>query len=433
MDLSRRNFIAASGVMAMPLVLAGCGFVPSESKQNVGSGTISFTTWGTDAELAGFKRLISSFEKANKGAKVQLNTVPYEQMFPNIDAQLQAGNPPDVFRAVYTNIGSYAGQGQLLDLSKHLPSGFADRFTPQAWASVQHGGKPFGVPHHTDTSVIFYNRSALAAAGITSVPTKIADAWSWEEFTSVAKKLRAQLPASKYPFGYNWQGGSVSRWLSLLYQADGRFLTDDLRHAAIDSAAGRAAVDFSKSFFEANLVPPNDTPKSTTYAADNFYNGTTAMVFSGAFAIPDAQSALKSDWGATFHLRHERQGGDFGGNPLVATKAAASKGDLIAAFFDHVTRATQMRDFCSGAFLLPTRKDLVEGGIKFAQRPDLSSVFLGQASVVRASDSSQVTAPAMDKINTVLKDQLEQGFIGGRDTNTTVQALASGIDSAVGG
>ena len=433
MDVTRRQFLTVAGAASGLMLLSGCGFVPSASKPKPSAGTLSFTTWGTDAELNGFKRLISGFEKANSGAKVALNAVPYEQMFTNIDAQLQAGNPPDIWRAGYTNIGSYAAAGQLLDLGSALPSDFSDRFTPQAWAAVQNGGSPHGVPHHTDTSVIFYNKSALAAAGVTSVPTQIDDAWTWDEFLDLAAVLRGKLPAEKYPFGYNWQGNSVGRWLSLLYQADGRFLTEDLDKPAIDSDAGRAAVEFGRGLFPANLVPPNDTPKSTTYAADNFYNQTTAMVFSGAFAIPDAQAAFGDDWGATFHLRRDRQGGDFGGNPLVASKVAADKADLIAAFFDYVTQEEQMRDFCSGAFLLPTRRDLVDNGIEFTTRPDLSPVFLGQASVVQASDSSQVASPAMPKIITVLKDELETGFVGGRDAGATVTALASGIATAVSG
>ncbi len=120
-------------------------------------------------------------------------------MFTNIDAQIQAGNPPDVFRVPYYTLGSYAGRGQLLDLSKHVPSGFGDRFTPTAWAAVQGNGKPYGVPHHTDTSVILYDKAALAAAGVTSVPTTADQAWTWDELTAVAQRLRKSLPQRQVP------------------------------------------------------------------------------------------------------------------------------------------------------------------------------------------------------------------------------------------
>lgn len=433
MDLSRRHFLVGSGAVTLPLLLAGCGFAPQKSTPTVaGTKTLTFTTWGTDAELASFARAIAAFEAANAGTKVQLNSVPYGQMFTNIDAQLQAGNPPDVFRVPYYTFGSYAGRDQLLDLSPYLESGFSDRFTDAAWAAVQGKDKPFGVPHHTDTSAVLYNKAAFDSAGITSVPTKLGDAWTWDELSAVAAKLRAAQPADKYPMAYNWQGNGVTRWLSLLFQADGRFLDTNLIDPAIDSAAGAAALEFSKSFFTNNFVPPNDTVTSSTYASDTWYSQTSAMVWSGAFAVPDATKTLDFEWGATFAPRNKRGGSDFGGNALVATAGTANP-ELAASFLDFVTADTQMRDFCQTASLLPTRKDLTESGIDFDVRPELAPIFVAQASTVRAEDSSQVASPDMSKIITVLKDNLEPAFAGGTSTADTLKSIAAGIAQATGG
>ncbi|GAA5034159.1 hypothetical protein GCM10023258_34710 [Terrabacter aeriphilus] len=429
MDLDRRHFLTAAGLVALPTLLSSCGFAPQSSSSPSGTDTLSFTTWGTDSELAGFRTAIAAFQKANPGSTVTLNAVPYAQMFTNIDAQLQAGNPPDVFRVPYYTFGSYAGRGQLLDLTPHLPGGFSDRFTSAAWAAVQNGGKPFGVPHHTDTTAILYNKAALTKAGVDAVPTSIEDAWTWAEFEKVAQALRRSLPADRYPFAYNWQGNGVTRWLTWLFESDGRFLADDLVTPAIDSAAGRQAVDFTKSFFTRGYVPPNSSVKSTKLAADLWYAQTTAMNFGGAFLIPDAQQTLDFEWGATFAPRNVRSASDFGGNALVAT-AKTGKPELAAAFLDFMTQADSMKGFCENASLLPTRKDLNASGITFATRPELSPVFIGQAGAVKAQDSGQVASPSMSKIITVLKDQLEQAFVGGQDTATTLAGMTAGIAAA---
>ncbi len=432
MPLTRRQLLTAAGAAGAPLALSACGGFSTADRDagSAASGTITFTTWGTDAELAGLRQAVTSFQQANDGVTVQLNSVPYEQMFTTIDAQLQAGNPPDVFRVPYYTFGSYAGRGQLLDLGPHLENGFADRFTPQAWAAVQNAGKPFGVPHHTDTSVILYNVELLKAAGVTDVPTRIEDAWTWEQFQDAATLLRAKLPEGTWPFAYNWQGNGVTRWLSWLFEADGRFLSENLAKAAIDSDAGRAAVEFTQGFFRQNLVPPNSSVKSSTYAADLWYSGTTAMNFGGAFLVPDAASTADFEWGVTFPPRNARSAGDFGGNALVATKGAKDPA-LVARFLDHVTQKQQMQDFCAGASLLPTRADLVEEGIAFKTRPELSPVFVAQAGAVLAQDSGQVASPSMSAIITVLKDQLEEAFVGDQDAATTVRNLAEGIGAAV--
>ncbi|RFA17433.1 sugar ABC transporter substrate-binding protein [Subtercola boreus] len=441
MELTRRQILIGAAAASLPLLLAGCGFAPPATTSGGGAtgsggsgatGTLTFTTWGTDAELAGFKSAIDRFQQANAGATVSLNSVPYGQMFTNIDAQLQAGNPPDIFRVPYYTFGSYAGRDQLLDLSSYLPAGFSDAFTPAAWAAVQNRKTPYGVPHHTDTSVILYNRAALETAGITSIPTTLDDAWSWDEFGSVLQKLRGSLPADKYPYAANWQGNGVTRWLSWLFESDGAFLNDDLVTPAIDSDAGRKAVDYTKNFFSSNFVPQNNSVKSTTLASDIWYAQTSAMVSAGAFLVPDATSTLDFEWGATFSPRNVRSAGDFGGNALVATKATANP-ELASAFLQFVTQEEEMRQFCAGASLLPTRADLTASGIDFAVRPELSPVFVGQASSVQAKDSGQVTSPSMSKIITVLQDQLEQAFVGGQSTSDTLAAMTSGIAAATAG
>lgn len=430
MHLPRRSFLALSGVGALSLA-TGCGFAPqSGSQSSAATGSVTFTTWGTDAELAGFRAAITAFEAANPGAKVELNAVPYEQMLTNIDAQLQAGNPPDVFRVPYYTFGAYAGRDQLLDLSGLLPDGTADGFTETAWAAVQSDGKVFGVPHHTDTSAIYYNKKLLQDAGVT-LPAAVGSAWTWQQLTSVGDQLKKSLPKGSYPWAYNWQGNGVTRWLSLLFQADGRLLESDQRTPAIDSQAGRDTVAFTKSFFTESYVPANDSIKSSTYAQDSWYAGTVAMTWGGAFAIPDADATADFDWGVTWAPRNKRGGGDFGGNALVATKQAKDP-ELTAAFLAFVTQTEQMKDFCQRASLLPTRRDLSDSGIEFATRPELSKVFLEQAATVQPGDVSQVASPSMSKIIPVLQNALEDAFVGEATPETTVKTITTGITEAVG-
>ncbi|MEY2847416.1 MAG: hypothetical protein RI885_81, partial [Actinomycetota bacterium] len=170
MDISRRQIIAMAGALGGVAALSSCAGFSRPAAPSSGSNELTFTTWGTEAELGAFNRAIAAFEEATPGATVKLNEVPYQQMFENIDAQLQSGTEPDIFRATYTNLGLYAGREQLLDLSTHLDGDFGDQFTDQLWQAVQFDGTPYAVPHITDTSTIIYNKEAFAAAGITSVP-----------------------------------------------------------------------------------------------------------------------------------------------------------------------------------------------------------------------------------------------------------------------
>lgn len=430
MDLSRRQMLGAAGALGGLAALSACsGF--TRPAADVSSDELTFTTWGTESELTEFERVIAAFEEANRGAKVRLNVVPYAEMFENIDAQLQAGNPPDIFRALYSNLGAYAGRKQLLDLTPHLDGAFGGRFTDQMWQAVQFDGAPYGVPHHTDTSTILYNKAAFAAAGISSVPDTLESAWSWEEFEQVATTLRAQLPDDRYPLVYNWQASGITRWFSWLFQADGRFLEEDLVTPAINSEAGRAAVDFTKSFFPNRLVPENNSVKSPTFASESFFSETAAMTFAGTFLLPDVKALAPFETGATFQPRNKRGGSDLGGNPVVAS-AETKKPQLAADFLAFLTDEEMMYNFCAGSSLLPTLKSLVGEDIPFVALPELGTYFVQQASNVRPEDAAQIASPSMAAINEVLRDQLEQAFIGGQSTETTLVNISDGIARATG-
>ncbi len=116
--------------------------------------------------------------------------------------------------------------------------------------------------------------------------------------------------------------------------------------------------------------------------------------------------------------------------PSSAT-AGTKQPAKVAAFLDYLTQQQPMHDFCVGASLLPTRTDLVNGGLKYAVRPELTPFFTGQASTVQPQDAAQVASPSMLNIITVLKNELEQAFIGGQSTATTVSNMSTGIATAL--
>jgi len=430
--LSKRKLLSATGiVMASSLLLAGCaGFGGGGSSDNgSGSQTLTFTTWASETEEAAFKELIKKFEAENEGSKIKLNVVPYDQMFSNIDAQLASGDAPDLFRVDYGNLGVYSSQDQLLDLSSYFTPEESGAFVPAMWEAVSFDGKPYGVPHQTDVSALLLNTKLLADAGITDIPTTLEDAWTWDEFADVATKLRASLPAEQYPFVYNWQLGGTSRWLSWLFEADGKLLEDDGVTPAIDSAEGKKALDFTKSFFDNNWVPPTSSVKSSGYADTVFAEQTAAMAFVGSFLVPDMDYFNEFEWTATFMPRDKRGATDLGGNALVATKDTANP-DLAAKFLKFMVSEDSMETFCAQTMELPTLLSLADKDIAYTTRPDLMPIFVQQATTIEPSDVKQLTSPYMAAIATAMQDQLELAFVGGQSTEDTLKNLTAAITEA---
>ena len=451
MAVSRRHFLAGSLGAAAVAGVAGCSSVHSggagnntksgstESagkKANLGkvTGNLTFAFWGgSTGEEAGFANAKTKFEAANPGATITLKKVPYDGFFSGIDRGIQSNTAPDVFRVDYTTIGKYSGKGVLLDLTEYFSKEQSDAFLPALWESIKYNGVPYGVPHQTDTTCIVYNKAAFTQAGITSVPDKIEDAWTWDEFSAVATKLRSSLPANKFPFAYDWTQAGAFRWLSWLYQAGGRLLSSDLKKCALPSDAATKAMDYTKSFFAKKWVPANNTIKTSVYSDNFFLSQLVPMTFIGDFLVPelaDKKTGYKGgEWGATFMPQDKGAASDLGGNAIVALKTVKNP-DLAAAFLKFLVSEDIMKYFCEQAVELPTLKSLASEDLQYAYRPDVVSVCAKQATTISDTIVKESTVPSFATINTVLQDQLELAFHG-QSSQQTISAIASKVNAGL--
>jgi multiple sugar transport system substrate-binding protein len=430
-ELSRRQFLATTGIAAGALGIAACGGSSPASTKRGGPATVTFTTWASAAEETAFKQIVSDFHASNKTIHVNLDIVPYAEMFQGIDAKLQAGDAPDMFRVTYTNLGIYSSKNVLLDMSPYVDSAFVDQFQPAYWSAVTFNGKPYGVPHQTDTTMLLYNKDMLAAAGVTSVPDTLASTWSWDEFLAVAKKVQAKLPANQYAFMYDWAQTGAFRWLSWLFEAGGNLLSADLKSPAINSAAGVKAIEFTQGFFTEKLVPKNTSTGNATYPDTLFPAKTVAMAFAADFLLPgDIATAAKFPYGATFQPRDATVSSDLGGNGIVGTNQSKSP-EAAAEFLKFLVSRQSQQTFCEQACELPTRKDLIGADLNWAAVPQLMKLFVEQATVLTPFQVQQVTIPAFGAINTALQNQLDAAFVGGQSASATASNISSAVSSAI--
>lgn len=431
MPISRRALLGSAAGLAGATTLSACAGFGLGGARSSDPDTLSMVTWGQDSEQAAFRRLIEDYRQRT-GVTVDLRIVPYNEMFTAIDAQLLDGSAPDIFRVDYSTMGSYSATGQLLDLTDHLDDELEDDLIPAFTEAISHEGRPFGVAHQTDTTATILRPDLLREAGITSVPERIEDAWSWEEFDEVLSRLKATLPAEVLPYTYMWQQAGASRWLSWLFQAGGRLLNEDLSAAAIDSDAGRRALQTTRDLYERGLVPANSTPKSSIYADDAFVGGVTAMGALGNFVLPSVDVAVGSrfEWSATFHPRDVRAASDLGGNALVAA-AQTPRPEMAAEFLRFMMEPENQKSFCEETVELPTRRSVAEQDLELAVRPDLAPIFAQQAASITAQDAAQTTVPDFGQINIVLQNQLEQCFGGDRSVEDTIAAISQQVDDVV--
>lgn len=442
MNFNRRQFLRAAGMTAAGAAaasaLAACGggdagtsAPAAAASAGAATGDLTFSVWGSDAEMAAFNTVARAFEKANPGVKVKVEQLPYDQMRTTLDARLQSGQGPDLFRVTYNDIGIYSSQGVLADLSATIGADSA-QFIDALWAGVQYEGKPYGVPHHTDTSAILYNKAHFAKAGITDVPTTLDTAWTWEQFLEVAEKLNAAGTGATAAFGVNWQQYGAYRWFNWLWQAGGKALGPDGKSVVFDSPQARQTLEFTKSFYDKGLMPKNMMVKTANSPDLVFGSGKISMAFVGDFLLPDISNTAKGiEIGATFLPKGPAgAAADLGGNAVAVTTQSKAP-EAAAAFAKFLAEPANMQLFCEQTTVLPARKDLAGATLNYAVSPDLMPVFQQQATTMPADLVQFVTLPGFSGVNDALVQNLEGYFTGGQSADDTVGAIGTAIEKAL--
>ncbi|KUG51085.1 hypothetical protein AVL62_12595 [Serinicoccus chungangensis] len=74
--------------------------------------------------------------------------------------------------------------------------------------------------------MVLVNTAAVEAAGVTRLPGSLDDAWTWEEFLEVSRRVADGAGPGRTALAVNWQQAGAYRWLNWVDQADGRLLSE---------------------------------------------------------------------------------------------------------------------------------------------------------------------------------------------------------------
>ncbi|WP_432564713.1 ABC transporter substrate-binding protein [Kineococcus sp. SYSU DK003] len=407
--------------------LSACsGFSTGGSDDSSASDDTSITmiTWASDAEATAFQALADAFREQS-GTTVNLQVVPYSEVLTAVDTGLRTDTPPDLFRVSYTDVAAYRAQGVLADLPD--AADLEPSFLPAFWAAVTDEAGTFGIPHHTDTSMVVLNTAAVASAGLGALPTTLDTAWTWEQFADALNRIQPSR-ADTYAFAANWQNAGAYRWLNFVDQAGGRLLTDDLTSVATGDPGALKALTFARDLFRDQLTPQNASTRGQA-ASDLFLNQTVATAFAGDFLLAEIEGG-GFDYTATFLPRDVNASADLGGNALVAVQAG-QKRDLALQFLSFCAQAEQMGTFCAAATVLPTRTDVDPATLEYPVRPDLMELYVQQAQAIREPLVQQVVVPSFSAINAQLRDRLDEVFLGSDDDAAALDRITDGVASVL--
>lgn len=320
---------------------AGGGTAQQESKTESGTGSGEVKTlevvWFSDGkEGESFLKLAEKYQQENPNIKIELIEVPYSDHENKIKNMINGKQAPALARL--TNVGPF--MNQLVDLSQYVSEGeaFADNFNEGL--KFVYDGKIAAAPMDVTANGLIYNKTAFEQAGV-SVPQSPDEIWTWEEWKTA---MQTVMENSDCKYGLVFDKSS-HRFSTLMYEAGGSLLTEDLSTANFNSAENRRAVSFFKELHDEQIIPD-----SVWLGSENpnnlFRTGQVAMHFAGSWMIANYKEEITDfEWGVTYLPKDAGRSSVPGGKYLAAFQGSGVEQEA-ADFIEWISKAENNAVYC---------------------------------------------------------------------------------------
>jgi len=188
-----RSWTAPAALLATSavLTLAACGgpAASSASSTSTGSSTgstsgvvnITWQTMWSGETLTLLNQMVTEFNKTHPDIHVTESNIPSATGDAKLLSEIAAGDPPDVFTEWNPVLGEYAADGTIQSMSPYLTGTYAglEKWEyPIALQGGEYKGSLYALPMSMNSWALYYNKSMLKAAGISSPPTTLAQLYA---------------------------------------------------------------------------------------------------------------------------------------------------------------------------------------------------------------------------------------------------------------
>jgi len=147
------------------------------------SKEVTLTYWGLWENEAIIKPVITAFEAKNPKIKIQYVKQSHKQYRERLQAAIDRGEGPDIFRFHNTWVPMLYTQLAPVPDTVMTASEFDSTFYPVAKGDLVAGETIYGIPLMVDGLGLYYNEDLFAKAGITNPPS------TWEEVLTMVPKI----------------------------------------------------------------------------------------------------------------------------------------------------------------------------------------------------------------------------------------------------
>lgn len=286
--------LGIGGAMVVLAVMAGCGGDGQSAAQADCEGGVGDTPSGEldlwVHESSGnevVQELLDDYMDTYPGVTVEMLETPYVDFETASLQATSAGDGPDLIRLPSWSLPNWADKGLLVEGQPEM-FGFEDReeleaaFEPGSLDGVTFGDEVFALPVDYQNLMLFYNRDHFEEAGLDpEAPPE-----TWEDVVDVGEQLTERSGSTITRAGFSWWYAPPI-WLyqeveSLAAQLGGSVLNADSTEGALDTDAGRAAVEYYVGMEQEHNISSLDLVPNGILEA--FADGDVSMFVSGAWS-----------------------------------------------------------------------------------------------------------------------------------------------------
>ena len=409
-----------AGVMTAGL-LTGCGGTSSGSTGSADAAKASGepvtldVVWFSDGgEGDSFMALAEEYMQQNPNIKIELIEVPYADVDSKIKNMLNAGEAPALARL--SNIGTF--QSQLLNLDEYVsdPQAFHDNFRDDLQFIFD--GKMIAAPMDVTANGLIYNKTAFVQAGV-EVPQSEDEIWTWEEWKQAMETV---VEKSDCTYGLVYDK-SPQRFTTLLYQAGGRMLNEDMTASEYNSPEVQRAVSFFKELHDDGLIPT-----SVWLGAENpnnlFRTGQVAMHFAGSWMVSNYKDEITDfEWGVTYMPKDKTRSSIAGGKYIAAFQNSGVEKEA-AAFIEWLSQPEQNARYCQeNNYLSPVKGN---ESLEYEYGKEYFELF---AKELEATETPASQEWGYQAFTTLVQNDLRDGLVEVLVGNKTVEDYTAEMET----
>ncbi|MFD5452695.1 sugar ABC transporter substrate-binding protein [Streptomyces sp. NPDC003470] len=275
-----RRIAGLLGALALLPAVSGCGGAAGTAAAGDEVTSITALDYYTDdTEHAQWSGWLDACGKA-AGVRVEHSSVPGPSLVPTVLRQASARTLPDLLMLDNADLQQIADTGVLTPLDRYGID--FDGFGEEILAAGSYDGKVYGLAPTVSTVVLFYDKDALAEAGV-AVPR------TWDELRTAAAALTRP---GRYGMAVDADATFESAWqfLPFLWSNGG----DERR---LDSPQAEQALRLWADLVRSGSMSKSVLNWNQADLHDQFVAGRTAMMINGPWRIPALNKARDLNWG----------------------------------------------------------------------------------------------------------------------------------------